>query len=73
MIGWYRQWSYTYENKPFHRLSFIEMNKRFEDQLIKIMPLAKAETIIAGDLNIYYKIMYKNEEEKTPYEIFLIQ
>ena len=68
IIGWYRQWSFIFNNKKYEKLSFPTMNERFESQLKNIVPYTDIETIIVGDLNIDYRIINKNEEDKNGYE-----
>ena len=68
VIAMYRQWSDIFDHKPFEKISFINQSERFKDQIESILTISNIETYLVGDLNIDYKIMKKNEDEKISYE-----
>ena len=68
VIAMYRQWSDIFDHKPFEKISFINQSERFKDQIERILTISNIETYLVGDLNIDYKIMKKNEDEKISYE-----
>ena len=68
IIGFYRQWSKTFCNKPFEKYSIPQQETNFENQMAKIKEFSNTETIIMGDFNIDYHIFDKSEDQKINYE-----
>ena len=68
VVGFYRQWSQTFNNKPFQSISNKQQETNLENQLNKIKEISNVETIIMGDFNIDAKLFNKNDDEKDNYE-----
>ena len=68
LIGFYRQWSKTFNRIPFQPLSIKEQEENFRNQMDKIKMISDIETIVLGDFNIDYNLFSKKEAEKINYE-----
>ena len=68
VVGYYRQWSQVYNYKNCDAISIQQQEQRFEDQMKKISEVKDRETLILGDMNIYFKIINKHENDKNNYE-----
>ena len=70
VVGYYRQWSDTYNFKKFKPISISQQNIKFENQMIKMNEMMEKnnETIIMGDFNFDFNSINKTEKEKTQNE-----
>ena len=70
VIGYYRQWSDTFNFKKFKKISISQQNIKFENQMKSINNLMEKdnETILMGDFNFDFNSINKTENEKTQTE-----
>ena len=70
VIGYYRQWSDTFNFKKFKKISISQQNIKFENQMKTINNLMDKdnETILMGDFNFDFNSIGKTENEKTQTE-----
>ena len=68
VFGFYRQWSDTFNDKKCEPRSFKNQEISFRNQLEEIKKVSNIETIVLGDMNIDFRIINKNEQEKVQYE-----
>ena len=68
IVGYYRQWSRIFNNKPFESYTMKEQDLNFENQMSKINEISNSETVIIGDFNVDFKLLNKDEKLKNNYE-----
>ena len=75
VIGYYRQWSDTFNFKKFKKISIAQQNVKFENQMLQINKLLEKnnETILMGDFNFDFNSIQKTENDKTQTEKKLIK
>ena len=69
IVGYYRQWSRIFNNKPYEHYTIKQQESNFDNQMLKIKEIFNAEKVIIGDFNVDFKLLNKAENLKNNNEI----